>query len=262
MKKNEIQINPLSSNDQLIFIHIPKSAGTSVQNALCNCINLKYCVLLRDDIKSKEKFNEKINSFQAISGHFSFNNINTKLTNQKKHIFITLLRNPLERILSLYHYIKITPQHYLNPILFNEQINIYTFLNKLLDYESIDLQKNSPSDLQKNSPSEIRNTSYQMLVTPGLTSQDSIKFIENNYHLVGITEMIGIAEEKLNVLLSNFTTPFKLKKINVTERKELINLDSKTLNFIHDINQIDFEIYEYFFKNQQKELEENSENLS
>jgi len=234
------QLNPLSSNDQLIFIHIPKTAGTSIQFALANCVDLKYSVLLQKEIKTKNIFYEKINSFQAISGHFSFSDLKPNLTNQRKHVFITLLRDPFERIWSLYNYIKKTPHHYVYNLIPNiDTIDFYSFINRFLEIEN---------NLIKNNFSEIKNTSHSMLTTNNLSIEESIKFIEAHFTIIGITEKITIFEKKLNILLANYTTPFNLKKINATKDKTSISLDNKSANLIQDLNQLDLKIYDYFYK--------------
>jgi hypothetical protein len=87
-----------------------------------------------------------------------------------------------------------------------------------------------------------------MLTTNNLSIEESIKFIEAHFTIIGITEKITIFEKKLNILLANYTTPFNLKKINATKDKTSISLDNKSANLIQDLNQLDLKIYDYFYK--------------
>jgi len=230
------QIKPLSSNDQLIFIHIPKTAGTSVWLALQEALKSDYKVILRDDINTNKIFKFNINSFVAVSGHFSMDTFQANLTHEKKHVFITVLRNPFERINSLFHYVKQVPAHRYKSIPNFSKLDCYGFINECLARE----------------PSEVSNTFVHYLSNSLLDVTETIKFIENNYCLVGITEKINIFEKNLNILLSKYADPIRFQKINVTKDKPALNLDSKTINLIQDINQYDLKIYDYFYKKERE----------
>ena len=102
---NSFEYN-LKKNDILYFLHIPKNAGTSLIAILENYFDLnsifqgKYWQNL---ILHKPKNFSKLRFFR---GHFGYG-LHRIL--QRKPIYITMLRDPVERTLSDYYHIRRDP---------------------------------------------------------------------------------------------------------------------------------------------------------
>lgn len=86
----------------IIFLHIPKTGGTS----LIDIMEQQYGTMSRSpdsdfiDMSEWVKFNEELNC-KAVAGHFPYG-IHELFAD---YHYITILRHPVERIVSLYYYI-------------------------------------------------------------------------------------------------------------------------------------------------------------
>ncbi|MDQ0878120.1 hypothetical protein QFZ77_006779 [Paenibacillus sp. V4I3] len=89
----------------LIFMHIPKTAGSTL-GELINQQYTKNISCYRGDESENEKdvirLKDEIEKSDSLKGHFYFG-VHHYLS--KPSIYITMFRNPIERIISLYYYI-------------------------------------------------------------------------------------------------------------------------------------------------------------
>lgn len=108
----------ISEEKKFIFIHIPKTAGNSIQYAL-----KKY---------SSDKFrfkNDGINKFELVNKFLNDNSKHTKIFeyqnyyNLENYYKITSVRNPWDRCLSFYFFNNV-----------NKKINFYNYLKKCKNY--------------------------------------------------------------------------------------------------------------------------------
>lgn len=91
----------LRPEDQLYFLHIPKTAGTTLISLLDLHFAPDEICPIQLDTKIHELIPEKIAHYRLIRGHLDYDFY--KLL-AKKPIYITMLRDPLERVISLYEY--------------------------------------------------------------------------------------------------------------------------------------------------------------
>ena len=113
-----------------LISHIPKTAGTSLKTLVINlnpdttliyggelslgCPDLEFSMRFRDSTKPK-----------LIMGHFSYG-AHRLLAIEPK--YITILREPISRVISLYYFLKTQPNHPLAAY-FNEGISINEFVS-------------------------------------------------------------------------------------------------------------------------------------
>src|SRR5690348_731653 len=109
----------LTDNDVLYYLHIPKTAGTSFTDVLK--ANFKpeessFLKLIGDFVLTPP---ETLAKYKAISGHY-FYNIEDVI--RRTPIFITMLREPIDRTISYYAYIHRVPTHYAHDIVKNQSL--------------------------------------------------------------------------------------------------------------------------------------------
>lgn len=112
---------PLCSKYKLFFIHIPKTAGTSVELALD--IQKSECLY------SENRFNRilKINP-----QHFTYSDLNSILNFTDLKIF-TIVRNPFDRIVSEFKYVqKMENANWLD----YKSLDFDSFVDKILNLDS------------------------------------------------------------------------------------------------------------------------------
>ena len=99
----------ISFKHKFIFIHMPRTAGTSIENALntysedrVNGLTIRPSKILIDLAKNKDI---NISNYK----HFTYNSYKKILEEEIKDFFVfSVIRTPYERIPSVYYYSKIT----------------------------------------------------------------------------------------------------------------------------------------------------------
>ncbi|HEX9758729.1 MAG TPA: sulfotransferase family 2 domain-containing protein [Nitrospiria bacterium] len=100
----------------LIFLHIPKAAGTTLHQVLERQFHRKevFTVDGAHVPESIEEFKnlseEKKAKIKCLKGHLPFG-LHENLPGKSK--YITVLRNPVDRVISHYYFVLQTPKHYL-----------------------------------------------------------------------------------------------------------------------------------------------------
>lgn len=101
-----------SPAEDLLFVHIPKTAGISLYSAFEDLYGAKNCLRwadageLPDYLATPER---KLRAARVLSGHFTYPQFQQKAIGSR--LVIALLRDPLERVLSVYYYLRSMPDH-------------------------------------------------------------------------------------------------------------------------------------------------------
>lgn len=93
----------------VIFLHIPKTAGTTLHNIIANQYGSKLCLTINDFKASLAYDYSKVNfnKVRAIAGHIDLETVKAVAG----FPVITMLRNPRERVISQYRYATRLPKH-------------------------------------------------------------------------------------------------------------------------------------------------------
>src|SRR5260370_13102886 len=106
----QLKTYDLQESDQVYFLHIPKTAGTS------------FTGLLQSNFEPDRVFPyhlvhflidaspERLATYQLFTGHFFYS---LHLLLPRMPIYLTFLRDPVERTISHYAQIKRSPEHYM-----------------------------------------------------------------------------------------------------------------------------------------------------
>ena len=93
----------LKQDDILYFLHIQKTAGTTIMNILDSYFDLDSIYPEQFWNKLLPKFPDDFTKFKLVRGHFGYG-VHRILP--KKPVYITMLRDPIERTISDYEHIK------------------------------------------------------------------------------------------------------------------------------------------------------------
>lgn len=208
----------------LILVHIPKTAGSSLSSIL-------YSMYKPEEIYSVS--NPKINVTESITENtkcFLGHNLYGQHQEWGPCIYITMLRDPIDRVISHYYYVK----HF---------VNDSSFVNKSLD-EFVELDRFS-------------NMQTRFITGGNLDLKQAINNLEN-FEFYGITEKFA---ESLFLLKMKFgLKEIKYLKKNVnSERPNIKNVSSRIIEKIRNKNEVDINLYQWAkgeFESKIKSLDE------
>lgn len=208
--------------DLTIFMHIPKTGGTTLNSIFRNQYdkNQFYDHLFPiDDMRKKynELDQEAKNNIKAVSGHYSYG-INKIFS--KSFTYFTMLRNPVERVISLYYFLKSTP-------------TIYPEMKDMTFTEFIDWSREAKNGQTKQ--------------VSGLWGNPSVEKAKENlrtFRVIGLTERF---DESLFLMKKAFGwSDIEYNSLNITKKRPLKSeLSQKVISLIEEHNQLDFELYRY-----------------
>ena len=112
----------------VVFLHIPKTAGTTLYAILDRQYAAKKILTIRDPSVPITPFAEraKRGELLLVRGHVPFG-VHRQLGIRSR--YITILRQPVERVMSIYGYIKRDKSHPLHSTLRDEGMTVSDFMN-------------------------------------------------------------------------------------------------------------------------------------
>ncbi len=270
---SELKIN-LRDNDLMYFLHIPKTAGTTLIATLDSYFD-------HDSIFPSKVWNEvltnkskKRKTWKLVRGHFGYN---IKSISPHKPIFLTVLRDPIKRTISQIEHIRRDPRgnnwvkkNFLSPnetfdqILHNDEKN-RVFRNTQTRYLGLDC------DVIKFTRSQSSKTKDDFRFDENLPLFENEipiqKMLKNAMQRLGKFEFVGISEkfqESMFLLYYTFgwmpiNRSWKLNVSPVKTSKK--GLTQKSLHILNDLNKLDTSLYEHGKKIFEKRYSEMQKNL-
>ena len=245
------------NKEVIIHFHIGKTGGISLRNILKNKFKKEFIsltinqihsnknnfIFIKDFLREKEKY-----KFSCISGHIPFG-IHQYLNSICK--YITILIDPVKRVISDYNYVINETEHPLN--------KYYLSNNKLTfeEYINFDITKHSnilPKGVYVGSA--VHNLQSRLISGEMFSDifennmqeynyKDALDNIENKFFLVGTLDKF---DQFLFVLKKLFKWNFlDIRHIKNNISKQIVrynNLDKKIINEIEILNSHDMALYE------------------
>lgn len=215
----------MRNKDILIHLHMPKSGGTTLKNIIKNNYPPKAYFDVYQDEKQREHTLEALckEDVLCIQGHFPFG-VHKYFSTPST--YITLLRNPIQRVISEYFFIKNNPRH-----------NLYQLVNNtsLEDYQQ--------QEQNKNLQTRLLSGQIGCPLTDLDLEQAKVN-MQAYFSVVGITEMFNeslyLMKEKFNWKNIQYT------KQNITKKKPTIEqLPASTIQSIKTNNHFDIKLYQF-----------------
>jgi hypothetical protein len=237
------RVNPMNNhiNDQqsaptVIFLHLPKAAGTTLKDILHREYqeDLIYELDGTQFIQAQEEFKQLDQAEKAeikiLMGHMYFG-LHEFLPSPAK--YITMLRNPIDRVVSYYHFVKKLSTHH--------------------DYELINENNISINDYCRLGRENMRNGQTRFLSNTKefeTCTQASLSEAKQNlrqhFAVVGIQERFNESLLLLQKKLGWKRMPFYYQRnTNRGNSYNQLEISPDTLATIKKYNQLDLELYEY-----------------
>ena len=214
-----------NTNRRLIFLHLPKNAGTTLNAVLKKRYSEEEIFQVGYNENGKWNINEFIELSQKekdriefLTGHFIFG-IHEHFSNEFK--YVTMLRHPVDRTISFYNYIKRQKTHRLLDAVKNR--SLIECVTQIKDFDVVNGQARKLSNCEDEN----------FMLNKALES------IERHFEFVGIQEYF---EESILLLNNKF-------KLGITHYNTLNTagakpqIDTDLVRAIEKTNQVDMELY-------------------
>jgi hypothetical protein len=212
-----------------IHLHMPKTAGTTLKVLIRKNYSPEQIIDLYGLFRGHEEVVEKLKSLpldetEWINCHLSFG-IHKHLS--RPATYITMLRDPVERIISDYYFILSNPRHELH----NEVSQI-----DLIDFQKQAIHTNKQCKIILGAP--LAGTVEMGDV------EKAKKIMEEHFCFVGITELFT---ESAFLMKKQFNwSKINIIKRNVTKnRPKAEEIKEEVIKQIKENNQVDIALYQY-----------------
>jgi len=220
---------------KIAFIHIPKTAGTSLRQIVAKEYLPKECLYLYEDLLANFK---KPYIFQAIKvnlslakilyGHFYFG-IHESL--EVPSVYICVLRNPIKRVISYYNHIAHNPS----------EVAIYKKIQGGMSL--LEMLQNQVSAQTDNLMTRMLAGKMNASFKDQQILEVAIENIHKYFYFIGLTENFS---DSVNVLGKKLGwKQHEIPYSNVNSNKIVQEIDSKTRSAIEEHNHLDILLYEY-----------------
>jgi hypothetical protein len=239
------------SDASIIFLHIPKAAGSTL-NTIIDRQYGKESIFSIYGFERSEREAKSIEQFKALPemrrskvkllrGHIGFG-LHEYLP--QPSTYITLLRDPIDRVISLYRYILRRPEHPLyNPIKTNN-LSLEEFVSSGIAPIAYNGQTKIIAGVKKAS-TEYGDFSSTLL-------EVAKKNIQEHFAVVGLTEKFDESLILLQKILGWKLVYYRKK--NVAEKQQTNKAIPSATTLIQKYNELDMELYDFAQKHLETQI--------
>lgn len=219
----------------IVFIHIPRSAGTALRSILYanydNCIHIDGLKGLKSLAMIPE---HELRSLSLVEGHINFDVSNVL---PQEHDYITMLRSPVERVISTFRYICQYPQHRLHKYITENNISIIEYIESKCNKVGVD---NGMTRILSGEPLMSDNISFG-----GCTKEMLEQARYNLEHRIKVFGIMERFEESVTVMGNCLNWANRVTtKVNETRAEDKI-ATNELYELIVKYNQLDIDLYNF-----------------
>lgn len=215
-----------NKNSPLIYIHVPKCAGSSVKEQFRNWFGRNLMFNYYNEKKGKlpqkrnikKTFSSGFKRNICIYGHFNMQRgFGIKDLYPEVNQFITIIRDPAELVISNYYYLKRVGAEWIDK-------------SRIPDEDFEQYINNCEMNFINHFPSDFNKDNFKY-------------YLEENFIYIGIVEDLEYSLSKIARLLDK-SLPKKIHRINETKRPESHNYEMAKEILIQRFP-FEFELYDY-----------------
>lgn len=224
--------------NKIRFLHIPKTAGSTFMSILRNQYGKQNCYALTGNLEVDRNNYNKLSSqdrekIALFSGHAP---ITTGINEVDEATTITLLRDPIERVISFCQHVSEGKSPYLIETFPPENFNIDRFLDSNLS---------ELSNLQTKFLADNKHFTFPDSIVDHVSLENArdsaLDTLFNRIFRYGLMEYFDESLVNFSTALG-WKTPY-YKPLNVRNRKNLIRFEKHHIARIMEMNAIDIQVY-------------------
>ena len=220
------------TNQNIIFLHIPKTAGTTFREIICrqyeSYATAKFYPMGKYPHKEFKEFKKDIEKqmrdIKCLIGHICMGWRCHELF-PPPSTYITFLRDPVDKVISLYYFILKRPDHLLHNILKSKKMGLAEFVSSGMT-------------------SEIDNGQTRALACNGANLEEAKNNIREKFIIVGFTERF---DETLILLKKIFgwENLFYMRGNVNKNRPGKEDTPKEVFDIIRNNNELDIKLYKF-----------------
>lgn len=220
---------------KLLYVHVPKCAGISVKKFLQQHYSRwRTFSVYQHGTEQCDRFRRlpasRRHAFDLIVGHNAHNLVDYC---SPSTVLATIIRNPVDRIVSHYFYVREQPKHYLHKIVMRDRMTLRDYVNMQVSEELRNYMTCSFACA----------TQEEAARDPDGTLERAWAILRDRYQVVGVVERLESAIEALRAA-TGMSMPWVNTRYNTTRaRRSLDELTEVDRQAIIENNTLDLQLY-------------------
>ncbi len=223
-------------NDILIFLHLPRTGGTTLRDILSNQYpeneTFENKTLLDTDRNFNDNNINEMSQYKLIKGHVYFG-IHNYISKPCK--YFAMMRDPVERTISAYNYIKKRNNHPFHVLANELELKDFVESGKNIMVNNGQTRLIAGRETSLNVPFDDIDESHLELAKIN---------IDDHFILIGFTERYDETVLLMKHLM-NWDTPYYSIANAVKRERKTDEMDPSTIDIIKHYNQLDIDLYDF-----------------
>ena len=234
----------------IVYTHIPKTGGSTLRDIVRRQYGAEHVFSIR--AFTPERLRREMKTFEvdpgrhawkAISGHAI---VGAHQFVSDSYSYITMVREPIDRVISDYYYVCRTPDHdFYDPVV-TEKYSLADYVESGITIYARNLQTRMLSGLGREVPYDE---------SPSSMLKKAKKNIDTYFSVIGLTESFNqsviLMKHRLGWGIPVYKTRNKTRK-----RPKRDEVSQSTREIIQEHNELDIKLYEYASERFQRQLSE------
>lgn len=221
----------------VIFLHLPKTAGTTLNNIIARQYRpdeiYAFGPVVQDSISQlKEMDAAKRVKIRMLIGHMGYG-LHDLLA--PPTTYFTILREPVDRVISFYYFVQRTGAHYLHDFVLKDNVGLTDFVKSKISIMTDNFQVRLISGVWDQ---------YPYGECPREVLEQAKQNLQNKFAVVGLTEEF----DKTLILLKRafgWRHVYYMRQNVTKNRPQAASFSRQTLNVVREYNQLDLELYAF-----------------
>ena len=248
---NQFKINKKNDLPLVIFLHIPKAAGTTLRDILYRQYEKEYIYeldgqnFLQSQEDSKHLNAKEKDKIRLLMGHMYFG-LHEFVSSPSS--YITMLRDPIEKVISYYYFVSKLTAHPDYKLIKSQNVS----LKKYCTMNKPNMCNAQTRFLAGENFSQVNNEPIML--------EQAKKNLQEYFSLVGITERFDESLILMKQKLGWNSNPYYYRRnTNKTNSYAKLRIQEDTLATIREYNQLDIELYKYAYELFERDLSLNND---